>query len=389
MDKSGPPGTRRETFSADLCVVGAGIVGLAFAHEARRRGLRVALLERNGAAVGASVRNFGHAFVAAVADGDDLACALRSRERWLELGRRAGVPIEQAGTLVLARAEDELEVLAAAAANPTRGARMLTAEEAGRLAPIPTDELVGAMHGTLDLRVDPRSAVACLARLLEEDEGARLVWEEAVLEIEPGAVHGARTTVEAPRLLVCPGPDYAMLPLGCTGRLDGLTLCKLQMLRVEAPTARRCAPTLATGLSTIRYPAFTAQPASSRVRERLAAERPELLAAGIHLLVAQLPGGDLVVGDTHTYGDTPTPFSDDRLDALLLAEAARILGARELTVRERWIGVYPCARNGGGGHFAVGAPFAGARVVEVTSGLGMTMALGGVGPLLDALETDA
>ena len=50
----------------------------------------------------------------------------------------------------------------------------------------------------------------------------------------------------------------------------------------------------------IRYPAFTAQPAAVQVRERLLAERPELVEAGIHLLVAQLPDGDLIIGDTHT-----------------------------------------------------------------------------------------
>ena len=81
----------RETIDADLCVVGAGIVGLAHAHEARRRGLRVALVERDQRAVGASVRNFGHAFVAGIGDGEDLECALRARERWLELGLEAGI----------------------------------------------------------------------------------------------------------------------------------------------------------------------------------------------------------------------------------------------------------------------------------------------------------
>jgi FAD dependent oxidoreductase TIGR03364 len=378
-DVLGAPG---ETIDADLCVVGAGIVGLAHAHEARRRGMRVALLERDRYAVGASVRNFGHAFVAGIGDGEDLECALRARERWLVLGDRAGIAPRTGGTLVVARAEDELAVLEGAAANPTRGARMLTAAQAGALAPIPTRELCGALHGTLDLSVDPRSAVAALAALLERDAGARVEWGAAVHEVAPGEVRAATVTVRAPRIVICPGPAHRELPPLLRRGFEDLTLCKLQMLRIAAPAGRRYAPAVMTALSMIRYPAFTGQLACEALRERLSTERPELLAAGIHLIVTQLPQGDLIIGDTHDYVDTPTPFRDERLDELLLAEARRLLGADAIEVRERWIGVYPSAP---GRDFVETAPFEGARVVEVTSGLGMTMALGHAASVLDEL----
>jgi hypothetical protein len=45
------------------------------------------------------------------------------------------------------------------------------------------------------------------------------------------------------------------------------------MLRVAAPNDDRYGPALMTGLSTIRYPAFTAQSDSGHVRERLASIR--------------------------------------------------------------------------------------------------------------------
>ena len=43
----------------DLIVVGAGIVGLAHAYTAATRGRSVLVIERDGACLGASIRNFG------------------------------------------------------------------------------------------------------------------------------------------------------------------------------------------------------------------------------------------------------------------------------------------------------------------------------------------
>lgn len=43
----------------DVPIVGAGIMGLADAYVAARSGRKVAVFERNPAAMGASIRNFG------------------------------------------------------------------------------------------------------------------------------------------------------------------------------------------------------------------------------------------------------------------------------------------------------------------------------------------
>jgi FAD dependent oxidoreductase TIGR03364 len=377
----------RERLEVDLCVVGAGIVGVAHAHEARRRGLSVALLDRDDRAVGASVRNFGHAFFTAVAD-EDFDCSMRSRERWLELGRRAGLNVRRDGTLLVARAPDELDVIQGVAADPDRKVRVLTPDAAGRLAPIPTGELVGAIHCSLDIRVDPRRAVASLARLLEEDQDAHMRWGETVCEIAPGAVITDRVSVRADAIVIAPGPDWSTLPEPARAGLSKLTLCKLQMLRIASPHGRTFAPGLATGLSMIRYPAFTDQPASEDLRRRLTAQRPELIDAGIHLLVTQLPDGDLVIGDTHEYGSTPSPFASEALNELLVDEARSLLGVEELLVRERWVGIYPVlagVASTSDGHLLVTDPLEGVRVVEVISGLGMTMAFGKAATVLDGL----
>jgi FAD dependent oxidoreductase TIGR03364 len=374
------------TIAADVCVVGAGILGLAHAHEARARGLRVVVLERSDRAVGASVRNFGHVFVTGMADGEPLECALLARRRWIELGARAGLDVLESGSVIVARHEDELEVMAGVAADERRGAVLITATEVAALAPIPTQGLRGALHATLDVRVDPRAAVARLAALLEDDDGAEIVWGASVYDVEPGRVHSSRAVVRAPLVVVCPGPEYGTLPSELIPVHQGLTRCKLQMLRAVAPGARRYVPALLTGLSLLRYPGFTAQEGFTQVQARIGEERPELVAAGVHLIVTQLPSGDLILGDTHEYGDTVSPFGEEQLDELVLGEARLLLGADRLEVRERWHGSYPIAP---GDPFLVTAPLDGVRVVEVVAGFGMTTAFGLAPRVLEDLIADS
>ena len=97
------------------------------------------------------------------------------------------------------------------------------------------------------------------------------------------------------------------------------------MLRVAAPDGRRYTPGLLTALSLVRYPGYSVHP--GRRRARLQAQRPELLAAGVNLIVAQIESGDLLIGDTHEYADTISPFGDEALDQLLLAEAGEVCSA--------------------------------------------------------------
>jgi FAD dependent oxidoreductase TIGR03364 len=371
------------TIETDVCVVGAGIVGLAHALEARRRGLNVVVLDRDDRAAGASVRNFGHLFFTSV-DANTLGCAEIARERWLEFGARARIFMADAGTLIVARHSDELAVLEPVAQDPARHARMLSAEEVGALAPIPTDDVVGGFHATQDLRVDPRAAVAGFANLLARDDGARIEWGTQVHEVEVGLVHAGRLEVRAPAIVVCPGPDYRSLPPVLRRDLTPLTLCQLHMLRLKAPTGRRYQPALATGLSLIRYPAFTAQPSAAELRARLELEKGELIDRGIHLLVTQLPDGDLIVGDTHTYADTPAPFAEERLYRLLLDEARALLGV-EPEVRQRWQGIYPALRPPDAGNFHITAPLPGVRVVQNVAGIGMALSFGQAPAVLDDL----
>ena len=71
---------------------------------------------------------------------------------------------------------------------------------------------------------------------------------------------------------------------------------------------------------------------------------------------------------------------DDEDDVVVGVDAG-LLGVDRLTVRERWQGVYATAPE----PFLVAAPIPDVRVVSVTSGIGMTTALGSASSITRAV----
>lgn len=224
--------------------------------------------------------------------------------------------------------------------------------------------------------------------------GAEVRFGTPVLGVEgagdPGAggtgpvlVRTGRGEVRARRVLVCVGHDLDRL-FPVPADEAGLRRCVLQMLQVRTAAPVTVGPAVLTGSSMLRYPALAGTAGAAALRERWRTERPELLDAVVNHMLTQLPGGDLVVGDTHTCDRTPDPWSDEALDALLLAETRALLGT-DLTVVRRWQGVYADAP----GEFLIRPAGPATTAVSVTSGIGMTTAFGLAPAVLDALDAHA
>ncbi|GII88543.1 FAD-dependent oxidoreductase [Sphaerisporangium siamense] len=370
-------GLLRRPERADVVVVGAGIVGLAHACEALARGRSVVVVERDERAVGASVRNFGHGCVTAQ-DGTALAYARTARETWVRLARSAGFWLRESGTVVLARAEDEMAVLEEFHA--LRGDEAVPLDRAGVEARVPAGpDVVGGAWLPMDVRVDPREAVPATAAWLAA-RGVRFLWGTAALAVEPGLVRTSRGDLAAGHVVVAVGHDVDRHFPEIADEA-GLVRCGLQMMRVRGPAAGAVDAAVLSGFSLMKYPGFASCPSLSALRDRLTGGHAELVAAGLNLMLTQRPDGDLTVGDTHTYARTLDPFGHEHLDEGILAQVANLLGT-PLTVRERWRGVYASAP---GRDFLVATPAPGVRVVSVTSGVGMTTAFGLAPAVLDGL----
>ncbi|MFJ4714430.1 TIGR03364 family FAD-dependent oxidoreductase [Streptomyces sp. NPDC088785] len=360
---------------SDVVVVGAGIVGLAHAVEAVRRGLSVTVVERDRRPVGASVRNFGHCCVTAQ-EGELLALAERSRTGWLDAAGRAGLWAPEAGALVVARSATEMAVLEEL--RERRGAdavRLRTRDEAGAALGRPADargDLVGGALLPADLRVNPREAAPRLAAWLAEQPGATVVWGTNVTGVEEGTVHTPRGPVHGERVLLCVGHDLDRLR-PAEAEDHGIERCRLSMARIAAPEAFVTDAAVLTATSMLRYDAFTATPSAAALRAEVGAHSPELLDAVANVMFTRLPDGTVLVGDSHAYDATEIPFQDEAVSALLLREAARVLGVREVRVTERWQGVYASSPRG---PLLVRDIAAGVRAISVTSGVGMTLSFG-------------
>ncbi|QNM98599.1 TIGR03364 family FAD-dependent oxidoreductase [Chitinimonas koreensis] len=354
----------------DVAVVGAGIVGLAHAWAAARRGLSVTVFERDARAVGASVRNFGLGLLVGQPPGDLFELAQASLARWRAALSAAGCSYKAAGALLVARDALELAVLEdfQDRRGTAYGTRLLSAAEvAGHGA-----HGIGGLYSGAEIALDARAVLPALARWLAEAHGVRFVYDCQVNAIEPPRLATSAGSYRAERVFVCAGHDFQTLYPAAFAPL-GLRRCTLQMLRLASP-GFALGPALMTGLSTLHYGAFADCAGLAALRAGVAEREPLLLEHGIHLIVQQVgaagdPHGELIVGDSHHYGSTPSPFGDEAIDRLMLGLAETLLG-RRLAVRERWLGCYASGPH----PYEVVQPEAGVTAVAITAGVGMSIA---------------
>ena len=364
---------------ADVAVVGAGIVGLAFAWEAARRGKSVVLFERGARATGASVRNFGMIWPIGQPAGADYARALRSRDRWLELGRRGAAWVNDCGSLHLAYEDDEDAVLRefAAEVGPAGGVSLTylsAADAACRFPAINPGGLKGALHSPTELAVNPPEVIARIPRFLAETYGVTFRPATAVVGVEaPRVVTAAGEVWHADRVFVCSGTDFETL-FPAAYAAAGVGRCKLQMMKTRPqPDGWRVGPHVAGGLTLCHYRSFAGCRTLPALRARFAATMPEYLRHGIHVMASQNDAGEVVIGDSHEYDDAISPFDRSEIDGLILSYARKFLRLPDWTIAARWHGEY--ARHPDR-PVVYAEPQPRCVVVTAPGGAGMTLAFG-------------
>jgi D-hydroxyproline dehydrogenase subunit beta len=366
-----------QTEAADVAIVGAGIIGLAHAYVAAKTGYRVSVFERNAAASGASVRNFGMVWPIGQSAGAMYQMALRSREIWRALLDEAGLPYHSEGSLHVTYREDEAAVGRefAERAKPLGYACewLDAAQTLQKTAAVRREGLLGALWSSMEMTVDAQQVIARIPAFLSERYGVSFHFGCAVKEVDSHSVSTHEHRCEAKVVIVASGDDFKTLFPSAFADA-GLTRCKLQMLRTEQqPENWHLGPALAFGLTFRHYPTFSICDSLAALKARVAHETPELDQWHIHVLASENSARQITLGDSHEYGLEVSVFDRTRINDLILNYARDHLRVPTLAIAETWHGVYAKHPDKA---FVRLTPAEGIRIVLVTSGVGMTLSFG-------------
>ncbi|MGA8112356.1 MAG: FAD-binding oxidoreductase [Actinocatenispora sp.] len=214
MFTESPPAT------ADVVVIGAGLVGACCGYELAARGLSVVVVERGSVAAGTTAAGEGNLLVSDKRPGPELDLARLSLDLWRELPgllahdlrRDVDIELEDKGGLMVARTEAAAKALRALAADQRAAGTEAEEVDADRLLdlePHLTRDVAAAVWYPADAQVQPvLAATAILAAAAAR--GASVVPYTEVTGIgrtTDGLTVRTRTgSVSTPHVVVAAGP---------------------------------------------------------------------------------------------------------------------------------------------------------------------------------------
>jgi glycine oxidase len=220
--------------SADVAVVGAGLIGLSIAWRLARCGLAVAVFDRGAAGDGASFAATGMLAAAAELEpgGEDLlALCLQSQRLWPtfrdDLEAASGIQIDyrDEGTLLVALGREEVERLRFRHDLQSRAglsARWVSGPEARAIEPGLRPAVTAGIFCSDDHQVDPRCVIPALRQALLKGGGSLVENASAVIDQAGGRIAGVQVGdrfCRAPVVVVATGAWTAtenILPAGLT-----------------------------------------------------------------------------------------------------------------------------------------------------------------------------
>jgi D-hydroxyproline dehydrogenase subunit beta len=187
--------------TADVVVVGAGIVGAACAEALTAAGVKVVVVDRGAAASGTTASGEGNVLVSDKEPGPELELAIASRAEWSAVLSRlpervADVEWESKGGVVVATTDPgPLKAFAAKQQAAGVDARVITPEDAFELEPLLTRNVTIGVHYPDDAQLQPVLAATALLTAVR-DRGSEVRSGVAALSVRTaaGRVVGVETS---------------------------------------------------------------------------------------------------------------------------------------------------------------------------------------------------
>jgi len=277
--------------TADVLIIGAGIIGASVAFHLTRHGIKPLLIEKRHPAAGSSGACDGLVFLQSKKPGLHLRLALESRRRLDGLVDLLGGGIEfkNPGGMCLIECEAELAAMRLFVEEQRQSGldvELIEGDEARRREPCLSKKVAAATYSALDSQVNPYAltfAFLCTAK----SAGARILTGVAVKDIgkAAGKTTGVITDngrISAPVVVNAAGALAAEV-----GRMAGL----------EIPITPRRGQILVTAAvpPLLRHCLISAQYVAAKFKPELAA------AGGMGFSLEQADSGNILIGSTREF----------------------------------------------------------------------------------------
>ena len=354
----------------ELIIIGAGVVGMGAALAAHKKGIKkILVIDRHQACTGASIRNFGFITITGLRQKLMQKRALRSREIWLDLVKKAKITVNHRGLYLVAQYKESIPVLEEyLKVDPRKTVELLSKKEMEAQSPLfKKNNNFGGLYSSDEVRIEPRLAIPAVAKYLQSI-GIDFLWSEEVLDFSHQKIITQKRKIQFKKLIMAPGNHLKGLGRDVFEKKE-VQSSKLHMLRVMPEKKITLPGGVMADLTLMRYPGYENLPSKKKLDKVIKKTSRAELDNGIHVIVVQGKDGSLTIGDSHHYThDTHYPFENETIDNLILKKFDQVLPIGKYKVIERWVGEYPSGKKDYLDHWLD----KNICIANVTTGIGMS-----------------